>query len=341
MANEATPARWMVAPRAPVWAAAVVATLLLGACNPAPSAPGSSAASSVAATAGTATAPPAASAVTSGELSIASILGGNHVAPASTTWTRVADPAAPFTYEVPSTWTIHAANPWQSGGTTIGTALAAGPDLGKLSVDFSVPGVVVGVSANAAGMTPRQALAGDDFTSVCTATPVQDAADAGATIAYQLWQVCGGGPGILLVMVIAPADGGLLGIVFQGTSEADLGFLDHIVRSLAATSVTSTAPPAASGGAVSGPTYSITMEYCQNQHGQGVSGGLIRNDDALVHTYRIVVAFSDPNGVFLNDTGWTTSDLAPGVTARWQATVPSGLPAVSVSCQITRVELVR
>jgi hypothetical protein len=27
------------------------------------------------------------------------------------------------------------------------------------------------------------------------------------------------------------------------------------------------------------------------------------------------------------------------MTARWQATVPSGLPAVSVSCQITRVEL--
>jgi hypothetical protein len=82
------------------------------------------------------------------------------------------------------------------------------------------------------------------------------------------------------------------------------------------------------------------LEFCQNQHGQGVAGGLIRNDDALVHSFRIVVAFSDPNGILLNDTWGTTPDVPPGVTARWQATLPSGLPNTTVSCRITGVELV-
>lgn len=236
---------------------------------------------------------------------------------------------------------MHAAYPWQEGSATIGLALAAGPDLGKLSVDFSVPGIVVGVSGGTAGTTPRQIVeGGGSFDSACTASPAQEVVEAGTTVAYQLWTSCGGGAGVLLVMAIAAAgQPGLLGIVYQGTGENDLGYLDHIVDSLEATPVQATAAPA-TPGSVSGPTYSISMEFCQNQHGQGVSGGLIRNDDTVIHTYRIVVAFTDPNGVFLNDTGWTTSDLQPGVTARWQATVPSGLPNVTVSCTITRVELI-
>lgn len=89
-----------------------------------------------------------------------------------------------------------------------------------------------------------------------------------------------------------------------------------------------------------GQPYAITMEFYENQHGQGVSGGLIRNDDTLVHSFRVVVAFSDPNGALLNDTWGTTPDVPPGVTVRWQATLPSGLPNTSVVCEITEIELV-
>jgi hypothetical protein len=53
-----------------------------------------------------------------------------------------------------------------------------------------------------------------------------------------------------------------------------------------------------------------------------------------------VVRFFDPNGVLLNDTWGTTPDVPAGVTATWQAVVPSGLPAVSVSCQVTEVKFV-
>lgn len=323
----------------------LVPAFLAAACSGAPAAPSATAAAASALPPATAAAPSAAPVSTSalgGGFSVSSILGGNQVEPASTTWIRVVDASAPFTYEVPSTWTVHVASPWEEGGATIGIALAAGPDLSKLSTDFSVPGVVIGVAANATQITPRQALAADDFSSVCTATPIQEATESGASVAWQLWQSCAGGTGLLLVMAIAPSNGqGRLGIVFQGTGEQDLAYLDHIVSSLAATTPGATSAPAATGGAVSGQTYTISMDTCQNQHGQGVSGGLIRNDDTLIHSYRIVVAFSDPNGIFLNDTAWTTSDLQPGVTATWQATVPSGLPAVSVSCQITSVELVR
>lgn len=273
---------------------------------------------------------------------VGSLLGGAVGVPAGTTWIRVSDQGAPFTFEVPATWTDHASGSWDESGATIGVVLAAGPATSKLGTDFSVPGIAIGLAADAGGRTPRQVVERDNaYGGACTPGPVQDASQAAATTAYQLW-ACGASGGLLLVMAIAsPGDPGLIEIVFQGTSEADLGYLQHIIGSLAGAAPQATTAPAASGGSVSGPTYTISMSICQNQHGQGVAEGLIRNDTALVHTYRIVVAFSDPNGVFLNDTAWTTSDLQPGVTARWQAVVPSGLPAVSVSCQITAVELVR
>lgn len=290
-----------------------------------------------------ATSAPATALVLGGGVSITSVLGGNLAAPPATAWVRISDPASPFSFEVPTAWTILAANPWTEGTATIGSSLAAGPDLSKLSVDFSVPGVVIGISAGAPGITPRQIVeGGGSFGSVCTAGAVEEASEAGAHVAYQLWTSCGGGAGVLLVMAIAPAgQPGLLGIVYQGTRRDDLGYLDRIVGSILPASAPAESSAPVRGGEVSGPTYAITMDVCQNQHGQGVSGGLIRNTDALIHTYRIVVAFSDANGVFLNDTAWTTSDLDPGVTARWQASVPSGLPAVNVTCQVKSVTQVR
>lgn len=279
---------------------------------------------------------------TLGGLDVGALLGTT-AQPPSTTWIRAVDAGAAFSFEVPSAWSGHLAYPWVEGGATIGTVLVAGPDPTRLGSDFSVPGVAIGLSANPSGMSARASVEADQtYAGTCTPGEVGEASDAGATVAYRLWEACGGGQSYVFLLAVVPADGnGLIAILFQGVDEPQLGYLDHIVTTLRAETVQSTPAPAPSGGDVSGPTYTISMEYCQNQHGQGVSGGLIRNDDSLIHTYRIVVAFSDPNGVFLNDTGWTTSDLQPGVTARWQATVPSGLPAVSVSCQITRVELIR
>ena len=90
-----------------------------------------------------------------------------------------------------------------------------------------------------------------------------------------------------------------------------------------------------------GPVLTITMDICQNQHGQGVAEGLIRNNDSVIHAYRVVVAFSDPEGILLTTTDGLTPETPPGITARWQAVVPSGLPSVSVACQVTNVLTVR
>lgn len=342
-----TKIRVHLAGRRTVGAVVLLASLAVAACGGGPASPAPTASLGPVVTPAAATAPvsPAASSVVGG-VSISAILGVASP-PASTTWRRVTDAAAPFSFEVPSEWTGHLAYPWSQGGST-GTVLIAGPDPAKLGSDFGVPGVAVALSGNVAGATARQLVEADTtFSATCTAGPVEEATEEAGTAAYRLWEACAGGQAYVLELAIVPTNGqGLVVILFQGVDASQLGYLDHIVTSIRgeatpATGAPPTAGPASSGGSVSGPTYTISMDVCQNQHGQGVSGGLIRNDDGLIHSYRIVVAFSDPNGVFLNDTGWTTSDLQPGITARWQATVPSGLPAVSVSCQITRVELVR
>jgi hypothetical protein len=276
-----------------------------------------------------------------GGLDVGGILGNVPSIPADTTWIRVSDPNAPFTFEVPSTWTSHKAGTWDESNQTIGTVLAAGPDINKLGSDFSVPGVVIGIAANAAGRTPHGVVEADTSgAGACTPGVVQDAAQQGGAAAYRI-STCGTSGGLILVMAIASStDPGIIEILLQGTSQADVGYLQHIIGSLAASSPSATAAPAASSATGAGATFTITMNICQNQHGQGVAEGLITNTDSRIHVYRIVVAFSDPNGVFLNDTGWTTSALDPGVTSRWQAEVPSGLPAVPVSCRITAVKLI-
>ncbi len=280
--------------------------------------------------------------VTTNGLSIAAILGTTADPPPATTWRRVSDPGAAFTYEVPAAWTASAAYPWVDGEATVGTVLAAGPDLTKLASDFTVPGVAIGLSANPGDLTPRQAVEADaSYDNVCTAGEIQDAAEPAMTAAFQLWDACGGGSGFLLVMAIAPVEGGgLIAVIFQGAEAADLGYLEHIVGSLAAGEPVVPPTPAPSQGSVPDQPYTISMTTCLNQHGQGVSEGLIRNDDARIHVFRIEVWFFDLNGVLLNTTDWTTTEIPPGVTARWQADVPSGLPAVEVQCQLREVEVV-
>lgn len=321
---------------------ACLAAILVAACNGTPPVSTPTPPTATIAVSPTPADTPAASLAGAG-LSISSILGRTHTAPASTVWLRVADPAAPFTYEVPSTWTGHAAYPWVEGGQAIGTVLVAGPDPTKLSTDFSVAGIAIGLSANPSGLTAHQVVEADDsYAGTCTPGSVEDTTESGATASFRLWEACAGGTGFLLTMAIVPADGqGLVAIIFQGTTEADLGYLDHIAGSLLASTPTATQGPVATpGGPVPGQPYTISMDYCQNQHGQGIAEGLIRNDDTLVHSFRVVVAFSDLNNVLLNDTWGTTPDVPPGITAKWQAVVPSGLPAVTVSCRITGVELV-
>jgi hypothetical protein len=242
--------------------ATLLATVILASCGGTPGVPAPATSPPSIAAPPTSTAAPAPSQAISGGPSISSILGTSHLPPALTTWARVTDPAAAFSYEVPSTWTGHAANPWVENGLTIGTVLAAGPDPAKLATDFSVPGVVIGVSANPSSMTAHDVVEADDaYAGTCTPGPVQDATESGATASFRLWEACAGGTGFLLVMAIVPADGkGLLAIVFQGVTEADLGYLDHIAGSIhGATAAATPGPHATPGGPVTGQPNAISI----------------------------------------------------------------------------------
>jgi hypothetical protein len=318
----------------------LLVTLAVSACGG--SSAGTAAPSASPSPAPTTPSPTAVPSAIAGGLSISSILGSTPAVPAGTTWMRVSDPSAAFTYEVPSTWMGHAAYPWLDGDAAVGTVLAAGPDPARLATDFSVPGIAIGISANPRGVTPREAVEEDaSYAGVCTPGEINDGSDPTISAAFQVWESCGGGSGLLLVMAIVPVDGeGMIAIVFQGTGEADLAYLEHIVGSLAEAGGTATPTPGPTTGGGPGGPYTISLDICRNQHGQGVSEGLIRNDDSVTHVFRIEVWFYDLNGVLLNTTDWTTTEIPPGVTARWQADVPSGLPSVDVQCQLREVEIV-
>jgi hypothetical protein len=304
-----------------------------------PTSPGSPAGTAAATVAGTAAANPA-------TVSIGSIIGTTPpTPPPTTTWVRVSDPGVPFTFEVPSTWGKYVARQWVEGGTAVGWLLAAGPDPSKIGGDFTVPGIVIGISG-APGQTPQALVAGDDYSSVCkTSSPAADASDPAVKAAYRTWEQCGtGANGFLLVIGIVPVGGaGLVGIVLQGASEADLAYLQHMLGSLAAATPTATQPPAAATqGPATGALFAITMDICQNQHGQGVAEGTFRNTDTVSHVFRVEVWFFDPNGAFLNNSAWKSPiDLPPGLATRWQAVVPSGLPGVPVTCQVKDVQIIR
>lgn len=275
-------------------------------------------------------------------VSAGSILGSLPAEPAGTTWVRISDPSAPFTFEVPTAWSATAAGPWEEGGMTIGYVLAGATDASKLGTDFSASGVVIGVSADPMGVTPRAVAEQDDHSSSCTATPTQEVSDPAFQAAYRAWESCGpAGTGFLLAMAIAPADGGLVGVIFQGATQSDLGYIERVlsslqpVASLTPTPGQATTPPGTHG------LYSLTLDLCQNQHGQGVAEGIITNQDAANHAFRVRVRFYDPNGVLLNDAdSYATPELRPGESFRWQSVVPSGLPSVNVACEVSQVEIV-
>jgi hypothetical protein len=261
--------------------------------------------------------------------------------PPGTIWVRVSDPGAAFTFEVPSNWANVAVSPWEEGGTNVGVLLVAGPDPSKIGSDFSVPGIAIGLSANAAGLTPLALVQEDDYSSACTATAAQSAAEPGAVAAYRTWESCGPSRiAFLLLMGIVPQGStGLVGVVFQGASEADQAYLEHILGSLAAEGgAVSTPVPIGTGQP--GQPYSLSMDICQNQHGQGVAEGNITNQDAVAHTFRVIVDFYDFSGTtLLNDAGSYDLAVDPGTTRRWQAIVSSGLPSGEITCKVKEVQM--
>ena len=284
-----------------------------------------------------------------GGITIGSILG--EVLPATapgTTWTRIADDAGTFSFEVPSTWTEQATLPWEEAGARIGTVVLAGPTAAGVGTDFTVPGIAVGIAANAPGSTPRSVVESDDFSGSCTGDPVEEASEAGYMSAFKGWSGCGGNTdAFVLVIAISPAGStGLIAVVFQGVGQADLGYLEHIMGSLEASRIPWTgpvaserAPASAAAPTGNGQAFTITIDECFLQTGSVGSIGVIRNTDSTSHAYRIRVRFVDEAGIVYAEAEQETPALAPGEAYRFGTPFQDAHGVTGTTCTVVDVQV--
>ncbi len=269
-------------------------------------------------------------------------------APPGTTWTRITDDAGTFSFEVPSTWTEQATLPWEEAGARIGTVVVAGPAVAGVGSDFTVPGVAVGIAANAPGSTPRSVVESDDFTGSCTGDPVEEASEAGYMSAFKGWSGCGGNTdAFVLAIAISPAGStGLIAVVFQGVGQADLGYLEHIMGSIEASGIPPTGPVAsepapASSAAPPGNSqaFTITIDECFLQTGSVGSIGVIRNTDSTSHAYRIRVRFVDEAGIVYAEAEQETPALAPGEAYRFGTPFQDAHGVTGTTCTVVDVQV--
>jgi len=139
--------------------------------------------------------------------------------------------------------------------------------------------------------------------------------------------------------------------LWEGYDEwAHFAYIQHIVGSLQSTVGTAATPgpdETAGDGATPpvetpapGQVISYTFEYCQNQHGQGIAGGQLTNNDSVPHLVTLIVEFYQIDTTkMLNDTRSYEYDMPAGQSREWQAVVSSGLPSVDVSCKVREIQV--
>jgi hypothetical protein len=265
--------------------------------------------------------------------------------PADTTWLRVGDPAAPFSLEVPSSWSSARAVPWiEADGSSSGVVLLAGPDPEALGSDFSQPAVGVGVTSNPNGLTPRQVVESEGYGASCTASPVEEQSDIAFAASYQVWTSCGGeGDAFLLVLAIAPTDSpGLLGIVYQGASQVDLAYIEHIMSSLGP--ATGSSAPTPGPGTVETPSpgpvaatsrsWTASLDECLLQMNDAIAYGTVTNTDDRSHGYRVYVRFVDASGLLLGESYWDTPAVDPGQAARYEVRLLAVNGVTEATCML-------
>jgi len=241
--------------------------------------------------------------------------------PAGTSWVRIENDSGAFGVEVPTTWTQHQTVPWaEADGTSSGSILVAGPDTSALGADFTKPGVAIGITANPGRRTPRQVVDGDDYSSFCTGTPSADETGPGYAASYRLWSACGGrADAFVIVVVIAPTgSSALLAAIFQGSDQADLGYVEHMLGSIATGSggPVATAAPTTPPGNSQG--WTATVDECLLQIGDAIAIGRITNVDTRSHGYRVIIRFTDPQNLLIGEDYADTPAIDPGQTYRYQ-----------------------
>lgn len=295
-----------------------------------------------------------------GGVSIAEIVGtALPDVPDDTTWIRVGEDAA-FTFEVPSSWTGVRNLPWlEADGSTSGTVILAGPDPEVLGTEFSQPGVAIGVSSNPNGLSPRQVVDAESYDALCSGSPVEDHADPAYLASSRVWTSCGGREeAFLLVLAIAPTDSpGLLGAFFQGVSEADLAYVQHIMGSLRAGQATET--PATgplltpvpqpldtlvpAPAPITQPTegtsrgWTATLDECLLQMNDAIAYGTVTNTDDRSHGYRVYVRFLDATGLLIGEGYWDTPPVEPDQSARYEVRLLAVNGVTEATCLLKEV----
>jgi len=283
---------------------------------------------------------------------LAGILGGAAaVAPAGTSWIRVSEDGGTFSIEVPAAWTQHQTIPWnEDDGSTSGSIVVAGPQLGTLGSDFTQPAVAVGISRNPNGLTPKAAVSADDFSGACTAQPAEEANDPTYNAAVRMWEQCGGREGAsILALVIQPIGGtALLGGVFQSASAADLGYIEHIFGSIqggdtanppggSTTPAPVVVPPQVTAPPQNSQGYTATIDECLLQMNDAIAIGKVKNTDNRSHAYRVVVRFLDRDGLLLGSSQWDVDALDPGQSGRYEVRLMAINGVREVTCQLSEV----
>jgi hypothetical protein len=280
-----------------------------------------------------------------GALSLADIIGTTVPAvPAGTSWSSVS--GAGVTFEVPETWETSRTVPWLEGdGSSSGWVVLAGPDVNGLGSDFSLPGVAIGISSNPAGLTPRQVVAAEDYEGSCTPSPIGELGDGSYSASYRIWTACGDSDeAYLVVLAIAQADTpGLVALLLQGTSAADLAFFEHTLNSVQVGPVPGLAGTEATPAVATSPPernsrgWSATLDECLLQMNDAIAYGTVTNTDDRSHGYRVYVRFLDATGLSLGESYWDTPAVEPGEGARYEVRLLAINGVTEATCIVSEV----
>ncbi len=298
---------------------------------------------------GTTAAPPAISPVPSPAASVVtlgSLLGAVPSSPPDTEWTRITADGGVLSFEVPSTWTEQQTARWLEDDTAIGVLLSASPSLVALGRDFRLPGVILGISADAGGRTPRSIVDAEDLTGACTGEPAEELVEPGYVGAVRTWSACGGHADAFVIALAFASDGdpGMIALILQGAERSDLGYLGPILASVRTESAIPAVP--APGPSLPRPTdqppistttYTIVINECLLQMNDAIAIGIVRNDDHSSHSYVIKVRFTDQDGVLRGEERRDTPVLLPGEAYRWELRTLAQF-ATGATCTITDVQ---
>lgn len=146
---------------------------------------------------------------------------------------EVQDDAGTLTVRVPSDWTETDSEPWEAGGTEVGTSVVASPDLESWVSGWNTSGVFYAISEDLASPNdPEIQLAANQFSGDCTSSGRYPFSGLLYTGVFDLWTECGGTDTAFIVMEAYRPDQPILAFLqIQIASPEDVAAVETILDS--------------------------------------------------------------------------------------------------------------